>query len=96
MTYKAYHLITLILIRLAGVSIIVLGYEMRSLGISQAIGWLAIGWGITVLVVSLVFIGFTVTRTSEMTCPDCGKKIVARVKLGLGSGHLYLTRKKEV
>jgi hypothetical protein len=96
MTYKAYHLITLILIRLAGVSIIVLGYEMRSLGISQAIWWPVVGWGIVVLVVSLVFIGFTVIRTSEMTCPDCGKKIVARVKLGLGSGHLYLSRKKEV
>ena len=96
MTYKTYHLITLILLRLAGVSIVLLGYEMRNLGVSQAIWWSAIGWGIVVLLVSLVFIGFTVIRTSEMLCPDCGGKIVARVKLGLGSGHLYLSRKKEV
>ena len=94
MTYKAYHLITLILIRLAGVSIILLGIVLRDLGAGPAIWWSAVGWGIAVLVVSLVFIGFTVTRTSEMTCPDCEKKIVARVKLGLGSGHLYLSRKK--
>jgi hypothetical protein len=96
MTYKAYHLITLILIRLAGVSIIVLGFEAGNLGLGQAIWWPAVGWGIAVLVVSLVFIGFTVIRTSEMTCPDCEKKIVARVKLGLGSGHLYLSREKDV
>ena len=96
MTYKAYHLITLILLRLAGVSILLLGFEARKLGAGPAIWWSVVGWGIAVLVVSLVFIGFTVIRTSEMTCPDCGEKIVARVKLGLGSGHLYLSRKKEV
>ena len=95
MTYKAYHLISLILIRLAGVSIILLGIVLRDLGAGQAIWWSAVGWGIAVLVVSLVFIGFTVIRTSEMPCPDCGEKIVARVKLGLGSGHMYLSRKKE-
>ena len=94
MTYKVYHLITLILLRLAGVSIVLLGFEARNLGAGQAIWWSAVGWGIAVLVVSLVFIGFTVIRTSEMPCPDCGGKIVARVKLGLGSGHLYLSRKK--
>ena len=96
MTYKACHLITLILLRLAGVSIVLLGFVARDLGAGQAVWWSAVGWGIAVLIVSLVFIGVTVTRTSEMTCPDCGKKIVARVKLGLGSGHLYLSRKKEV
>ena len=95
MTYKVYHLITLILLRLAGVSILLLGFELRKLGVASAIWWSAVGWGIAVLVVSLVFIGFTVS-TSEMTCPDCGKKTVARVKLGLGSGHLYLSREKEV
>ena len=95
MTYKAFHLITLILLRLAGVSIILLGFVAKNMGAGQAIWWSAIGWGIAVLIVSLVFIGFTVS-TSEMTCPDCGKKVVARVKLGLGSGHLYLSRKKEV
>ena len=96
MTYKAYHLITLVLIRLAGVSIILLGVVLQRLGAGPAIWWPAVGWGIAVLVVSLVFIGFTVIRTSEMTCPDCGGKIVARVKLGLSSGHLYLSRKEEV
>ena len=95
MTYKAYHLITLILLRLAGVSIVLLGLVARDLGAGQAVWWSVVGWGIVVLIVSLVFIGFTVS-TSEMTCPDCGKQIVARVKLGLGSGHLYLSRKKEV
>ena len=95
MTYKVYHLITLILLRLAGVSILALGFELRKLGIEPAIWWSAVGWGIVVLVVSLVFIGFTVIRTSEMPCPDCEKKVVARVKLGLGSGHLYLSRKNE-
>jgi hypothetical protein len=95
MTYKAYHLITLILLRLAGVSIVLLGIALKELGAGPVIWWPAVGWGIVVLIVSLVFIGFTVS-TSEMTCPDCGKKIVARVKLGLGSGHLYLSRKKEV
>ena len=96
MTYKAYHLITLILLRLAGVSILLLGFEMRKLGAGPAIWWSAVGWGIAVLVVSLVAIGFTVTRTSDMQCPHCGRKIVARVKLGLSSGHLYLSRKEEV
>ena len=96
MTYKAYHLITLILLRLAGVSILLLGFEARKLGAGPAIWWSAVGWGITVLVVSLVVIGFTVTRTSEMPCPHCEEKIVARVKLGLSSGHLYLTRNTEV
>jgi len=95
MTYRVYHLITLILLRLAGVSILLLGFELRELGVGPAIWWSAVGWGIAVLVVSLVFIGFTVIRTSEMPCPDCGEKIVARVKLGLGSGHMYLSRKKE-
>ena len=95
MTYRAYHLITLILLRLAGVSIVLLGFEARNLGAEPAICWAIVGWGIAVLIVSLVFIGFTVS-TSEMTCPDCEKKVVARVKLGLGSGHLYLSRKKEV
>ena len=95
MTYRAYHLISLILIRLAGVSIILLGTVLKKLGAGPAIWWPAVGWGIAVCVISLVFIGFTVS-TTEMTCPDCGKKIVARVKLGLGSGHLYLSRKKEV
>ncbi|MFC1929053.1 hypothetical protein ACFLXK_05600 [Chloroflexota bacterium] len=96
MTYKAYHLISLILIRLAGVSIILLGVVLERLGAGPAIWWPAVGWGIAVCVISLVFIGVTVISTSEMKCPDCGKKIVARVKLGLGSGHLYLSRKKEV
>ncbi len=96
MTYKAYHLISVILIRLAGVSIILLGIVLKKLGAGPSIWWPAVGWGIAVCVISLVFIGFTVISTSEMTCPDCGKKIVARVKLGLGSGHLYLSRKKEV
>jgi len=95
MTYKAYNLITLILLRLAGVSILLLGFEMRKLGAGPAIWWSAVGWGIAVLVVSLVAIGFTVTRTSAMPCPHCGEKIVARVKLGLSSGHLYLSRKEE-
>jgi hypothetical protein len=92
MTYKAYHLITLILLRLAGVSIILLGIVLKKLGSGPAIWWPVVGWGIVVLIVSLVFIGFTVSK-SEMTCPACGKKIVARVKLGLGSGHLYLSKK---
>ncbi len=96
MTYKAYHLITLILLRLAGVSIVLLGFVAKNLGAGQAIWWSVVGWGIAVLVVSLVFIGFTVTSTSEMTCPHCGKKIVARVKLGLNPGHPYLSRKREV
>jgi hypothetical protein len=96
MTYKVYHLITLILLRLAGVSIVLLGFVAKNLGAGQAIWWSVVGWGIAVLVVSLVFIGFTVTSTSEMTCPDCGKKITVRVKLGLNSGHPYLSRKKEV
>ena len=96
MTYKAYNLINLVLLRLAGVSILALGFELRNLGVGPAIWWSAVGWGIAVLVVSLVFIGFTVIRTSEMPCPGCGEKIVARVKLGLGSGHLYLSRKEEV
>jgi len=94
MTYKAYHLISLILIRLAGVSIIALGVE-RKLNSGEPVWWFAVGWGIVVLVLSLIFIGFTVTPTSEMPCPDCGGKVVARVKLGLGSGHLYLSRKEE-
>jgi hypothetical protein len=96
MTYKAYNLITLILVRLAGVSILLLGFEARNLGAGPAIWWSAVGWGIAVLVVSLVAIGFTVTRTSDMQCPHCEGKIVARVKLGLSSGHLYLSRKEEV
>jgi hypothetical protein len=96
MTDKVYNLITLILLRLAGVSIVLLGFEARNLGAGPAIWWSAVGWGIAVLVVSLVFIGFTVTRTSDMQCPHCEGKIVARVKLGLSSGHLYLSRKKEV
>jgi len=95
MTYKVYHLITLILLRLAGVSIVLLGFVAKNLGAEPAIWWLVVGWGIAVLVVSLVFIGFTVS-TSKMTCPHCGKKIVGKVKLGLGSGHLYLYREKEV
>ena len=74
MTYKAYHLITLILLRLAGVSILLLGLEMRKLGAGPAIWWSAVGWGIAVLVVSLVAIGFTVTRTSDTQCPHCGGK----------------------
>jgi hypothetical protein len=93
MSYRVYHLITLILLRLAGVSILSLGVELRKLGVGPAIWWSAVGWGIVVLVISLVFIGFTVMRTSELPCPDCGGKIVARVKLGLGSGHL--SRKKD-
>ena len=96
MTYKTYNLINLILLRLAGVSILLFGFEARKLGVGPAIWWSVVGWGIAVLVVSLVFIGFTVTRTAEMTCPHCGKKIVARVKLGLSSGHLYLIRNKGV
>jgi len=96
MTYKAYNLINLILVRRAGVSILLLGFEARKLGAGPAIWWSVVGWGIAVLVVSLVFIGFTVTRTAEMKCPHCGEKIVPRVKLGLSSGHLYLTRNKEV
>ena len=95
MTYKVYHLISLILIRLSGVSLVALGVGIKNLGAEPAICWAIVGWGIAVLLISLVFIGFTVS-TSEITCPDCGKKIVARVKLGLGSGHLYLSRKKEV
>ncbi len=93
MAYKAYNLITLVLVRLAGVSIVCLGFELGNLGVGQAIWWSVVGWGVAVLVISLVFLGFTVTRTSEMTCPECGKKVVARVKLGLGSGHLYLSGK---
>ena len=93
MNYKLFHLITLILLRLAGVSIIALGVE-RKVNSGEPVWWFAAGWGIVVLVLSLVFVGFTVTPTSEMPCPDCGKKIVARVKLGLGSGHLYLSRKE--
>lgn len=96
MTYQVFHLITLILLRLAGVSIVLFGVVAKGLGSEPAIWWSIVGWGIVVIVVSLVFIGFTVTRTSEMTCPDCGKKVIARVKLGLGSGHLYLSRKEEV
>jgi len=96
MTYRVYNLITLILLRLAGVSILLLGFELRNLGVGQAIWWSAVGWGIAVLVVSLVAIGVTVTRMSEMPCPHCEGKVVARVKLGLGSGHLYLSRKEEV
>ena len=57
MTYRVYHLITLILLRLAGVSILLLGFELRELGVGPAIWWSAVGWGIAVLVVSLVFIG---------------------------------------
>jgi len=45
MTYKAYNLITLILLRLAGVSILLLGFEARKLGAGPAIWWSAIGWG---------------------------------------------------
>jgi len=96
MTYRVYNLITLILLRLAGVSILLLGFELRKLGVGPAIWWSAVCWGIAVLVVSLVAIGFTVTRATELPCPHCGRKIVARVKLGLGSGHLYLSRKEEV
>jgi hypothetical protein len=93
MTYKAYYLITLILIRLAGISILLLGFEMKKLGAGPAIWLSVVGWGIAVLVVSLVAISFTVTRTSYMQCPNCERKIMARVKLGLSSGHLYLSRK---
>ncbi len=93
MNYKTYHLITLILLRLAGVSIIGLGVE-RKLNSGESAWWFAIVWGIVVLVLSLVFVGFTVTPTSEVTCPDSEDKVVARVGSGLNSGHLYLTRKK--
>jgi hypothetical protein len=93
MTYKVYHLITLILLRLAGVSIVALGLGIKTLGAEPAICWAIIGWGISVLLISLAFIGFTVS-TSEITCPDGGEKIVAKVKLGLGSGHLYFSREK--
>jgi hypothetical protein len=92
MNYKTYHLITLVLLRLAGVSIIALGVE-RKFNSVEPIWWFAIGWGIVVFVASLVFVGFTVTPTSEMTCPDSESKVIARVGSGLNSGHLYLTQK---
>ena len=96
MTYKAYNIMVLVLLRVVCVALIALGLEVRKLGVGQAIWWSAVGLGIVALVISLVSIGFTAIRTSEMPCPHCGKKIVARVKLGLGSGHLYLSRKEEV
>ena len=95
MTYRAYNLINLVLLRLAGVSILALGFELRNLGIGQAIFGPVMGWGIAVLVISLVVIGVTVTRTSELRCPSCTGKVVVRVKLGLNSGHLYLSRKED-
>jgi hypothetical protein len=92
MSYRTYQLIATVLLRLASVSIIAIGVE-RMAGTHQTIWWLVITWGIVVAVASLVFVGVTVSRTSEVTCPDSGEKVVARVGLGLNSGHLYLTRK---
>jgi len=45
MTYRVYHLITLILLRLAGVSILLLllGFELRKLDVAPAIWWSAVG-----------------------------------------------------
>ncbi|GEM_PF-3088712 len=94
MTYKAFHLITLVFLRLASVSIIALGLAAKNLGAGPGVWWLALGWGTAVLAVSLVFIGFTAAKTSEMTCSDCGKKVTARFKLGFSSRHPYLSKNK--
>jgi hypothetical protein len=96
MTYRTYNLINLVLLRLAGVSIIGLGVELRRLGEGTAIFVPVIAWGIAVLVISLAVIGVTVTRTSELECPSCaGKtKVMVKVKLGWNAGHLYLSCEK--
>ena len=96
MTYRAYNVMVLVLLRVVCVALIALGLEVRKLGVGQAIWWSAVGLGIVALVISLVAIGFTATRVTEMPCPHCGRGIVARVKLGLGSGHLYISGKEKV
>lgn len=95
MTYKAYNILVLILLRVCGVSLILFGFEMRKPGVGQAIWWSAVVLGIAVLAGSLVTVGLTATRATEIPCPHCGRRIVAKVGLGLGSGHLYLSRKEE-
>jgi hypothetical protein len=91
MNYRTYQLIAMVLLRLASVTIIAMGVESLS-HTHNSLWWLVIAWGIVVAGASLVFVGLTVTRTSEVTCPDCGEKAVARVGLGLDSGHLHLDR----
>ena len=93
MTYQAYNLLVLVLVRLLGMSLIALA--LKAPGLSQAVRWLVVGSAIVVLIGSLFTVGLVVSKTSDLTCPDCGKTVVARVELGVGSGHLYLSSKEE-
>ena len=95
MTYKAYNLLVLILVRVCGVALIAFGLETRKLALGQTIWWSEVVLGIVVLAVSLVTVGLTATRTTEIHCPHCGKKLMAKVGLGLGAGHLHLSAKKK-
>lgn len=49
MTYKAYHVLALILVRLAAVTIVAPGFEARRLGFVQGTWLPMMVWGIAVL-----------------------------------------------
>ncbi len=93
MTYRAYNTLVLIVVRLLCVALIAV--TLRAPGIPQAEVWIIVASASVVLIGSLFVIGLVVSPTSELTCPDSGEKVVARVKLGVSSGHLYLTSRKE-
>jgi hypothetical protein len=93
MTYRAYNTLVLVVVRLLCVSLIAVA--LRAPGLAQAEVWAIVGSASAVLIGSLFLVGLVVSPTSDLTCPDSGKKVVVRVKLGAGSGHLYLTSKEE-
>jgi DNA-directed RNA polymerase subunit RPC12/RpoP len=93
MTYKRYDILTVLVWVILGAALIVLGVFLRRPDFGRAIWWVVMAVGIALAIVGLVSIAFSMRQETDVECPYCGGKVVARVKSS--TSELYLSKYEE-
>lgn len=93
MTDRGSQLLQTVGVLILGIALTLTGYFSRIPGFMEEIWWIPFALGIVLIVIGLVGIGSHATQPTELPCPYCGQKIVAR-RRGLRD-HLRLFRTDE-
>ena len=92
MSYRTNDILVLVLIMILGAAFVAIGFVSRRPGLMEEIWWAPLGIGASMLLGSLVNIGFVATEPTKIRCPYCNEKIVPKVRM---NGHLRLSRLDE-
>ena len=92
MSYRTNDIWVLVMMMLIGVAFVLIGWVSRIPGFMEEIWWVPLALGATILLVSLIAIGFVATAPTKIPCPYCHEQIVPKVRM---NGHLRLSRLDE-